>query len=66
MKNLECKAKFGTHTMSVHCKLKHKDKIGECKCGDIKLSGICLTNFIQETSGINLIPIPIPFPISIP
>ena len=51
---LECKAKFGTpHTMSFHYKLKHKDKIGECKCGDIKLRGICLTDFIQEASGTN-------------
>ena len=48
MKCLECRAKFGNlHTMFFHYKLKHKDKFGECKCGDISLSGICFNKFIQ-------------------
>ena len=47
----ECRAKCGTpHTMSFHYKQLRKDKIGECKCGDISLSGTCLTKFIQEAS----------------
>ena len=51
MKCLECRAKFGTpHTLSFHYKPKHKDKIGERKCGDISLSRICLGKFIQEAS----------------
>ena len=46
---LECRAKCGTpHTLSFHYKLKHKDKIGECKCGDLSLSRICSSKFIQE------------------
>ena len=54
MKSLECEVKFGTpHNMSFPYKLKHKDKFGECKRGDTKLSGICLTNFIKEASGTN-------------
>ena len=54
MKCLECRAKFGTpHTMSFQYKLKHKDKIGECKCWDISLSGICLSKIIQEASDPN-------------
>ena len=44
MKYLECKAKFtNPHTTSFHCKLKLKDKIGGCQCGNIKLSGNCLS-----------------------
>ena len=51
MKCLERRAIFGTlHTMSFHYKLRHKDKIGECKCGYKNLSGICLGKFIQESS----------------
>ena len=54
VKCLECKAKFGTpHTMSFHYKLKHNDKIGECKCGEISMSQICLNNFIQEASDLH-------------
>ena len=51
MKCLECEATCGTpHTMSFHYKLKHKDKIVDCKCGDISLSGICLSELVQEAS----------------
>ena len=39
--------------MSLHYKVEHKDKIGECKCGDISLSGIRLTKFIEEASDPN-------------
>ena len=54
MKCLECRPKFGTpNAKSLHYKLKFMDKIGECKCGDISLSGICLTKFIHEASNSN-------------
>ena len=54
MKCLECRAKFGNSHSMIHYELKDKDKIGECKCGDIPLSGICLRKLIQKASDPNL------------